>query len=65
MNSIPLAFADHESITVSIPAGSSVPGCHETNECFIPSDITINVGSEITWTNNDNAAHTVTSDSVS
>jgi len=65
MNSIPLAFADHKSVTVSIPAGSSVPGCHETNECFIPSDITINVGSEVIWTNNDNAAHTVTSGSAS
>ena len=47
--------------TVSAPAGSSVPGCEETNECFVPSDITISVGDTVTWSNDDTAAHTVTS----
>lgn len=47
--------------SVSIPPGSSVPGCEETNECYIPSEITVDVDSEITWTNDDSAAHTVTS----
>ncbi|MBI5146539.1 MAG: cupredoxin domain-containing protein [Thaumarchaeota archaeon] len=46
---------------VSIPAGSSVPGCEATNECFIPSSITIVTGNTVTWTNDDTAAHTVTS----
>lgn len=45
---------------VSIPPGSSVPGCEETNECYIPSIITIQVGTEVTWSNDDTAAHTVT-----
>ena len=47
--------------TISLPPGSSVPGCEETNECFIPADVSINVGETITWSNDDSAAHTVTS----
>lgn len=57
----PSAFADHANVPVSIPAGSSSPGCETTDECFIPSEVTIDVGSEVTWTNDDTAAHTVTS----
>ena len=50
------------SAVVSNPAGSSVPGCEETDEgCFIPSTVTIDVGGEVTWVNDDAAAHTVTS----
>ena len=55
------AFADHETVDVSIPAGSSSPGCEATNECYNPSEVTIDVGSEIVWTNEDTASHTVTS----
>jgi len=57
---IPSAFA----VSVSAPAGSSVPGCEETNECFIPADVTINVGDSLTWYNADTDAHTVTSGSA-
>ncbi len=52
------AFAD---ASVGIPAGSSVPGCEETNECWIPNEVTVDVGGEVTWSNDDTAAHTVTS----
>ena len=47
--------------TISIPSGASAPGCETTNECFIPSEVTINVGETVTWSNDDSAAHTVTS----
>ncbi len=47
--------------TISAPAGSSVPGCEERNQCFIPADVTISVGETVTWSNDDTAAHTVTS----
>ena len=57
----PSAFADHATASVSNPPGSSVPGCEETKECYIPYDVTIDVGGEVTWTNDDTAAHTVTS----
>ena len=50
--------------TISVPEGSGVPGCDETNQCFIPADVTINVGETITWSNDDTAAHTVTSGTV-
>ena len=57
----PAAYADHPTAQVSVPAGTSVPGCEETNECYIPADVTVDVGGEVTWSNDDTAAHTVTS----
>jgi len=56
----PAAFAQ----TVSVPAGTSVPGCEEDNSCWDPADITVDVGATITWSNDDTAAHTVTSGSA-
>ena len=61
ITAVPAAFADHPTASVSNPPGSSVPGCEETNECFIPYEVTIDVGGEVTWSNDDTAAHTVTS----
>jgi len=52
------AFA--EPVMVSTPQGTSVPGCEETNECFLPYQVTVDVGGEVTWSNDDIAAHTVT-----
>ena len=57
----PLAFADHPTATVRNPVGTSVPGCEETDECFIPSVVTVDVGGTVTWINEDAAAHTITS----
>ena len=53
------AFAD--TVFVQNAVGSSVPGCHETNSCFIPSLITIEEGDTVIWTNPDSESHTVTS----
>jgi len=49
------------SVTVSVPEGSSVPGCEETDECYIPYEVTVGVGGKVIWNNDDTAAHTVTS----
>lgn len=49
--------------TVDIPAGSSAPGCEESNACYSPADITISAGDTVNWVNTDSAAHTVTSGS--
>ena len=46
---------------ISVPTGSSVPGCEETGECFIPSNLVISVNKTVIWSNDDTAAHTVTS----
>ncbi len=46
---------------ISLPPGSGAPGCDETNECYIPFNVSISAGEEITWSNDDSAAHTVTS----
>ena len=58
------AFADHTTASVSVPKGSSAPGCETTNACFTPNEVTVDVGGEVTWSNDDSAAHTVTSGSA-
>ena len=61
---VPSAFADHAKVDVAIPVGSSVAGCEETNSCFQPAEAEVDVGGEVTWTNGDTAAHTVTSGDI-
>ena len=62
MTAAPSAFAEHSmNATVESAEGSSIPGCEETNECFLPATVTIGVGGQVTFANNDNAAHTSTS----
>ena len=56
-----MPFASAEQVSVSLPQGTSVPGCEETNECFLPYMVTIHPGDEVVWSNDDTAAHTVTS----
>ena len=52
------------SLTISAPEGSGVPGCETNNECYLPYEPTVAVGTTITWSNDDTAAHTVTSGNV-
>jgi predicted secreted protein with PEFG-CTERM motif len=59
LSAIPNVLA--EEIKISIPAGSSSPGCDETNECYVPNKVTVNPGDTVVWSNDDTAAHTVTS----
>jgi len=47
------------SETILIPSGAATPDCQETNECFIPSKVTIAVGDIVEWSNDDSATHTV------
>ncbi len=60
---VPAMTSGPKTETVSMPSGTSVPGCEETDTCFIPSSVTINVGDTVSWSNDDTAAHTVTSGS--
>ena len=62
MASVPSVSAE---TMISLPTGTSVPGCEETNECYIPHEVTVDVGSTVTWSNDDTAAHTVTSGTAS
>ncbi len=48
---------------VSIPQGTAVPGCEEEHLCYGPEHLIIFVDAEVIWTNDDTAAHTVTSGS--
>ena len=55
----PSAFAEHSmNATVENADGSSTPGCEP--DCFIPATVTIGVGGQVTFANNDSAAHTST-----
>ena len=49
-----------QTYNVSIPAGTAVPGCEETDECYKPATLRIFTGDTVVWTNDDTAAHTVT-----
>jgi plastocyanin len=51
------------TVEVEVPAGTAVPGCEETNACFLPPTVSISSGSTVVWNNVDTAAHTVTSGS--
>ncbi len=46
---------------VLIPLGVAVPGCEDTDECYLPYEITVDVDTSVIWSNDDSAAHTVTS----
>jgi plastocyanin len=48
---------------VSIPQGTAVPGCEEEHLCYDPEHLIIFADAEVIWTNDDTAAHTVTSGS--
>jgi len=56
-----LVFADHATASVSIPAGTGVPGCENTKECWDPAGVIVDVGGEVIWSNDDSAVHTVIS----
>ena len=45
---------------VDIPTGTGAPGCEDTNECYSPANITINVGDTTEWSNVDSSVHTAT-----
>ena len=57
---VPTESAGPQTVSVEIPAGTAVPGCEETNECYLPASVTINAGDTVEWNNVDTAAHTVT-----
>ena len=50
----------HEG-AISVPEGSSIVGCEATDECYIPAGVSVEPGTTVTWSNDDTAAHTVTS----
>ncbi len=57
---VPIAPQTH---IVSLAEGSGVPGCEDTNECYLPYSLEIWVGDTVSWSNDDTAAHTVTAGS--
>ncbi|WP_316504386.1 cupredoxin domain-containing protein [Nitrosopumilus sp.] len=46
---------------VIMPTKVSRPGCEESDQCYIPSQIVIGKGKQVTWLNEDSAFHSVTS----
>jgi len=59
----PSAFAAHHEVTITNAAGSaSNQDC--APDCFIPNPVTVDLGTIVTWSNTDTAAHTATSGSA-
>ena len=54
-----------ETHDVSIPQGSGTPGCEDDVSCYVPYSLEIRVGDTVIWSNDDSAAHTVTSGNIS
>ena len=46
---------------VIMPTKVSRPGCEKIDKCYIPSKITVEKDSSVTWINEDSAFHSVTS----
>ncbi len=46
---------------IVMPSKVSRPGCEEIDRCYIPSNIVIEKGQQVTWVNEDSAFHSVTS----
>jgi len=49
---------------VSIPAGTTIPGCETADLCYDPPSLIIFTGGEIIWRNDDSSSHTVTSGNI-
>ena len=49
---------------ISIPAGTTIPGCEEVDLCYDPASLIIFKGGEIIWRNDDSSSHTVTSGNI-
>ena len=56
--SSPTPPAGGASSAIAIPVGASLLG----NRAYAPDDVTVAVGTTVTWTNTDSVAHTSTSD---
>ena len=56
----PAAPVETKTVSVTIPANTSSPGCEATNACYLPPSVTIMIGDTVEWNNVDTAAHTVT-----
>jgi plastocyanin len=59
-----LATSKLPSRLVSIPAGTTIPGCEEVGLCYDPPSLIIFTGGEIIWRNDDTSSHTVTSGNI-
>ena len=46
---------------VVMPTKVSRPGCELTDNCYVPSRISIKAGESVSWLNDDSAFHSVTS----
>ena len=60
----PSAFADHPNVVLEPLPGSATAGCEQTDEgCYNMPILTVAPGTTITFSNTDNAAHTLTAGS--
>jgi len=62
------ASVSNADAEVQFAVGSTNPSCADTNDCFVPYEVTVDVGGEVTWSNPDNLStqslHTLTSGEI-
>jgi len=59
----PVTKTTNAHISIPLGASNSNSPCIITNDCFNPNSMMVAQGAIVTWTNNDNVFHTVTSSS--
>jgi len=59
-----LAASKLPSRLVSIPSGTTIPGCEDIDLCYDPPSLIIFTGGEVIWRNDDSSSHTVTSGNI-
>ena len=55
------AFADHKEAEIEMPTSRTT--CNQTGDCFIPADVTVDVGGKVMWRNTDRSVHSIASGS--
>lgn len=55
------SLADHAEVTISIRNGTSQAGCEQHDACYGPSAVSLDVGGEVVWSNDDSVTHVIAS----
>ncbi|HEX8993046.1 MAG TPA: NBR1-Ig-like domain-containing protein [Anaerolineales bacterium] len=63
-SNLPVSATNTPTATATPPATASTASVSIMNISFQPSSLQVKAGTTVTWTNNDNTAHTVTSDTA-
>ena len=55
------SLADHAEVMISIQNGTGQAGCEQYDACYGPSAVSLDVGGEVIWSNDDSVTHIIAS----